>query len=87
MEKKPCKRCLLSDMGGQVYEERIKKLLLLMDKEIKAEEALYEERLSVCRSCERLSGGETTAGTCLACGCYAELRASVKKNRCPYRFW
>lgn len=86
-DKKPCKRCLLSDMGGQVYKDRIEKLLVLMDREVKAEEALYEERLSVCRSCERLSGEETTAGTCLACGCYVELRAAVKKNRCPYRFW
>ena len=86
-EKKLCKRCLLSDMGGQVYEERIARLLVLMDKEIKAEEELYKERLSICRGCEKLSGEDAAFGTCLACGCYVELRAAVKKNRCPYRFW
>lgn len=87
MRKKPCIRCLLSDQGGQVYRDRVERLLAMMDKDVKAEAALYEKRLAVCRSCEKLSGEETTAGTCLACGCYVELRAAVRKNRCPYHFW
>lgn len=82
-----CKKCLLSDAGGQMYKDKIEKLLALMDKEVKAEKALYEKRLSVCRSCEKLSGKKETAGTCLACGCYVELRAAVKKNRCPHHYW
>lgn len=87
MDRIPCKKCLLSDTGGQMYRDRIEKLLEMMDKDRKAEKALYEKRLSVCRSCEKLSGEEMTAGTCLACGCYVELRAAVRTNRCPQRYW
>ncbi|MFR1660111.1 DUF6171 family protein [Gallintestinimicrobium sp.] len=43
---------------------------------------MYEKRLELCKACDYLE-----AGTCLACGCYVELRAAVKKNRCPYRHW
>ena len=39
-----------------MYKDKIEKLLVMMDKDTKAEEALYEKRLSVCRSCEKLSG-------------------------------
>lgn len=59
----------------QKYKEAIKK-------EDAAEERCYEERLSVCKACELLN-----AGTCLACGCYVELRAAAKAGRCPYHKW
>lgn len=42
----------------------------------------YERRLSVCRSCEKL-----IEGTCMACGCYVELRAVAKVSRCPKKKW
>ena len=34
--------------------------------------SLRESRLSVCQDCEKLN-----AGTCMACGCYVELRAAA----------
>ncbi|MBR2950689.1 MAG: hypothetical protein IKC46_12660 [Lachnospiraceae bacterium] len=39
--------------------------------------SVYEQRLAVCKECDYLE-----VGTCLACGCYVELRAAVNKNKC-----
>lgn len=43
---------------------------------------IYEERLSVCKECDKLN-----EGTCGACGCYVELRALAKGGKCPYKKW
>lgn len=77
-----CKKCLLSEFDEQAYLEKLDRVIKLMDADLRADEALFEKRLSVCKECDRLS-----EGTCLGCGCYVELRAAVKKNRCPYKFW
>lgn len=77
-----CKQCLLRDFDEKTYREQLLKVLLLMDKDTKAEDTLYEQRLSICTQCEKLM-----EGTCLACGCYVELRAAAKKNRCPDKKW
>lgn len=42
----------------------------------------YERRLAVCTSCEKLN-----EGTCMACGCYVELRAAAVISRCPNKLW
>ncbi|MBR4914941.1 MAG: hypothetical protein IKZ42_06660 [Clostridiales bacterium] len=39
-------------------------------------------RLSVCKECEKIN-----QGTCLACGCYVEIRAALKAGKCPYSKW
>lgn len=41
-------------------------------------DALYQERLSLCRQCESLLNG-----MCRICGCFVEMRAAVAKNYCP----
>lgn len=80
--KRRCKRCLLREYDEAAYKEKLERVLLLMKPHEKADETLYEERLKICRDCEKL-----LEGTCLACGCYVELRAAGKKERCPYRHW
>lgn len=77
-----CIRCLLEDIDPQKYEQDIKRLLTCMERSEKVPEEEYRRRLEVCRGCDYLS-----KGTCNACGCYVELRAAVKKGRCPYRKW
>ncbi len=77
-----CIRCLLEDIDPQKYEQDIKKLLDRMDRSEKVPEEEYHRRLEICRRCDYLS-----KGTCNACGCYVELRAAVKKGRCPYKKW
>ena len=41
-------------------------------------EDLYEKRLGICSSCERLM-----SGMCRLCGCFVELRAVQKVRKCP----
>ncbi len=48
----------------------------------KADKAVYEDRLAVCKECKYLN-----EGLCGACGCFVELRAVIAVNRCPYEKW
>lgn len=75
------------DVDKKAYSEKIERILKLTEQDRKADAALYEKRLQICRGCEKLSASETEPGTCLACGCFVELRAAIKQNRCPYKYW
>ena len=86
-EKIICKKCLLMDVDEKAYSEKIERILKLTEQSRKADDTLYEKRLTVCRGCEKLSTAGTELGTCLACGCFVELRAAIKQNRCPYKYW
>ena len=81
MMNPPCKKCLLSDSGGDAYE-KIKELLDRMPENEKAAGDLFARRLDICRNCDKQS-----EGTCLLCGCYVELRAAGKNGRCPGKKW
>ncbi len=80
--KRHCYKCLLREMDEEAYMRQLHRYIELLDSDLKAAQAIYEGRLSVCKECDYLE-----AGTCQACGCYVELRAAVKKNRCPYKKW
>ena len=77
-----CRKCLLKDFDDDKYRELIKKELDWMDEEMKAPDELYAQRLTICEECDRLN-----QGTCLACGCYVELRSAMRHGKCPYRKW
>lgn len=74
---KPC-RCLLKEADQNELLENIKEYISGLDDDIRADGKLYKKRLSVCEKCDRLQNG-----ICLKCGCYVEMRAAVKNNRCP----
>lgn len=78
-EKKPCKRCLLSQMPeeGELQKLIAERIALLPDDE-KADAEVQKKRLSICRHCDML-----VDGTCGLCGCYVELRAAKKRMACP----
>lgn len=82
MEQRICKRCLLRDMDEQEQYETVTSYLESLDEDLRTPARIYEERLGVCKQCERLLGG-----LCNACGCFVELRAGMKKNYCPYHKW
>lgn len=82
-----CKKCLLMDVDEKAYSEKIGRILELTEKERKADKELYEERLGICRGCEKLAATDEEVGTCLACGCFVELRAALKDAACPYKYW
>jgi len=39
---------------------------------------VYEKRLEACLGCDALING-----TCTHCGCFVEMRASLRKMKCP----
>ena len=78
-----CRKCLTRDMvGKEEYFRSLREYIANLDPEIKADEALYEERLAVCKECDLL-----LEGMCRICGCYVDLRAVVAKNICPRKKW
>lgn len=79
----PC-RCLLKDTPEKELLRNIREYISGLDEEVKADEEVYQKRLSVCESCDKLMNG-----VCLKCGCYVEMRAAVKNNRCPSekKYW
>lgn len=81
--KPPCK-CLLREAGETELAQNINEYISTLNVEIKADENLYRQRLTLCESCVHLLNG-----TCTKCGCYVEMRAAIKTNRCPSedKFW
>lgn len=81
MEKRFCKKCLLRDMidADMSMIEKYKAAIKMADR---VDEELYENRLSICTSCDGLN-----EGTCMSCGCYVELRAISKVAHCPKKKW
>lgn len=81
IKNRVCTRCLLRDMIDADMEMITKYKNQLKDEDLASDEE-YERRLSVCRQCDKLN-----EGTCMACGCYVELRAAAKISRCPKKHW
>lgn len=79
--KSLCKRCLLREMA-EADIQMIEKYKSAIKNEDKVSNEIYEQRLMVCKSCDKLNDG-----TCNACGCYVELRALGKVSGCPHKKW
>lgn len=82
MGQRVCRRCLLRDMAGHEQLKRIEAYRDAIRPGDRAGEAEYERRLALCLAC-----GQLLDGTCLACGCYVELRAAARVSRCPKKRW
>ncbi len=76
-----CKKCLIG-VDAESYAELIAKNRSAVRERDRTAEEDYKNRIAICEACERLSGP-----TCLACGCYVELRAIRKVSHCPYKKW
>lgn len=76
-----CKKCFLRDLAEEDQKD-LKKYLAAIKPKDRASEAMYEERLSVCRECDKLN-----EATCEACGCYVEFRAYARDSHCPKKKW
>ncbi len=75
---KECRRCLLREAAEEDVFEAVKAGIARIPEKDRTDEALYGQRLELCRSCDFL-----LSGVCMKCGCYVELRAAFKKNKCP----
>ena len=80
--KYPCRKCLLREMDKNAYMENLYAYIDRIEEDSKADKAVYEDRLAVCKGCKYLN-----EGLCGACGCFGELRAVMKNNVCPYEKW
>jgi len=74
-QRKPC-RCLLAESAPDLAVS-VREYIALLDEEHKANDVLYQERLSLCLACDHLHDG-----TCALCGCYVEARAAKVTQRC-----
>ncbi len=74
-----CKRCLLSEIDTEDVKKAIDQMIQAMPEEQKADEETYNYRLSKCKQCDSLN-----SGMCGKCGCYVELRALKKNQKCPH---
>ena len=75
--QKECKRCLLLEAGEKKTYEDVTAYINSLPDDERAEKEVVDFRLSKCRECDRL-----ISGMCLSCGCYVELRAALKNNKC-----
>ena len=74
-----CRRCLLREYAeGKKLYELIREYIEAIPDGQRAEEGVYAARLEACRSCDWLLNG-----MCRVCGCYVEVRAAKKGQRCP----
>ena len=80
--QRACRKCLLIDADAGKEKEMVYRYISELSKTEKTPEDLFQKRLATCRMCELLS-----AATCQACGCFAEVRAAVTKQKCPYHKW
>lgn len=73
-----CKKCLLSELSQQESFDSIYAYIRSLPAEQKAADAIYRERLIQCKNCDALVNG-----MCRLCGCFVEVRAVKKGQRCP----
>ena len=70
--------CLLRECAENDMLSEIKIRIEKLSTEERADDDIYESRLSKCKSCVHL-----ISGVCMKCGCYVEFRAAFKKQKCP----
>ena len=68
---------LLRELDGE-YFQSIYQYIQNLPAEQKANSDTYRARLSLCRTCDHLVNG-----MCDLCGCFVEVRAAKKLQRCP----
>ena len=80
MEKKlrACRKCLLNAQSKEEYFAKLDEYIANLDPDVRVDQELYEERLTICGSCMK-----QTDGMCHLCGCFVELRAALKVRKCP----
>jgi len=73
-----CRKCLLEQTSEEEYFQKLEEYIANLDEDVKVPQELYEERLTLCGTCPKLS-----RGMCRLCGCFVELRAALKVRKCP----
>ncbi len=82
MELRECKKCLLLASGDEDNYKLVKEYIAKISPSEKCADAVYSDRLGICKMCDFL-----ISGTCIKCGCYVEFRAAFKDKHCPKKQW
>ncbi|MBQ4242136.1 MAG: hypothetical protein II732_04880 [Lachnospiraceae bacterium] len=78
-----CRMCdIYKEASDPKIQSQIKMLIEGMASKERVSDKEYARRLDICGLCDRLSGN-----TCLACGCFVELRAAGKASHCSKKKW
>ncbi len=79
MQRRACRQCLMRELlSREEYERTVERVRRALPASARTDEAEYERRLSLCAACEHLQNG-----TCMRCGCMAEVRAMRNDTHCP----
>lgn len=73
-----CRRCLQHDMPEAQLAKYLDDYVSQLPADIRVSAEEFARRVSICAECEHLF-----KYTCRLCGCYAQVRASKRMNRCP----
>ena len=73
-----CRKCLPGQNNEETFYEDLSRYIQRMDEDLKVDQQIYEKRLNICSTCDRLRSEEHTF-----CGCFVELRAVQKVRKCP----
>lgn len=76
-----CKKCLIGQ-DAENYLALIEKNRAAVRPAERTGDDEYRQRIETCEGCSYLQGP-----TCMACGCYVELRAIRRSSHCPYHKW
>lgn len=77
--KKACRQCLMRDLLDKAqYDMTVERVRRALGDRLRTPDAEYEARLESCRACDQLQNG-----TCMLCGCMAEMRAMRRDTHCP----
>ena len=56
----------------------------ILDKNKRANEDIYKERMDICQKCEFLF---TPTKQCMKCGCFMEIKTRIDNAYCPIEKW
>ena len=74
-----CRACLLRDTLDEAeYARTVLRVRESLNPHLRADDALYAQRLALCVACSHLQNG-----TCMQCGCLVEMRAMRSDQHCP----
>jgi len=77
MSGSDCRRCLLSEMNHEEYQNGLYEYIKNLGEDNRAPQELYKTRLAICKECDELING-----MCKLCGAFVEYRAVKKSSYC-----
>ena len=60
-----CRKCLPGQNNEEAFYEDLSRYIQRMDEDLKVDQQIYEKRLNICSTCDRLMNG-----MCRLCGCF-----------------